>query len=192
MVAQVDRQLASSQPSHPALNERGGPIEEFVMKTRKVFPRTGSHAAEPRDGWRQLAALTLATGMLLGAAGCATTGAPPKVAMNPKLERYRPYLGAPVERIVSFKLDNWESVSRSQVILWTGINEAYLVSVRAPCMDLDNSERIAVTSTASSITRFEKIIVGRNGEQCWINEIRPIDVARMKADRKEDKAAAKS
>jgi hypothetical protein len=154
----------------------------------EVSSRHISLSARLNGRWRWLAPLTLAVGLVLGTAGCATTGAAQKSAMNPRLERYRPYIGAPIERIVSFKLDSWESISSTQVILWTGINEAYLVSVRAPCLDLDTAEKIAVTSTASSITRFEKLIVGRDGRQCWINEIRPIDVARMKADRKEEKA----
>ena len=159
--------------------------------------RTNLNCSTSTGRWRQhvrrLALPLLVAGLGLAATGCATTrGAPERVETNPKLERYRPYVGAPIERIVSFKLDSWESVGRSQVILWTGVNEAYLVTVRSPCLDLDTSERIAVTSTASSISRFEKLIVGRDGQQCWINEIRPIDVARMKADSKEEKAAERN
>ncbi len=39
-----------------------------------------------------------------------------------------------------------------------------------------------MTSTANTVDKFEKVIVGR--DRCFINEIRPIDTKQMKADRK--------
>jgi hypothetical protein len=95
--------------------------------------------------------------------------------------KYIDYAGAPVEQFASFRIDGWTPVSRNQLVLWTGINEAYLLKVWDSCQDLQFANRIAVTSTADTISRFDKVRVGR--DQCPISEIRPIDVKQMKADR---------
>ena len=39
-----------------------------------------------------------------------------------------------------------------------------------------------MTSTANTVDKFEKVIVGR--DRCFIKEIRPVDTKQMKADRK--------
>jgi hypothetical protein len=67
-------------------------------------------------------------------------------------------------------------------VIWTGINEAWLLKVWDNCPDLNFATAIRVTQTGRSISRFEKVIAGR--DTCPIEEIRPIDVARMKVDRK--------
>ncbi len=106
--------------------------------------------------------------------------------------QYIDYAGEPVERATSFRIDGWTPVSRNQLVLWTGVNEAYLLTVWDTCDDLQFANRIAVTSTGGSISKFEKVRVGR--QQCPIKLIQPIDIKQMKADRKmerEAEAAAK-
>jgi hypothetical protein len=124
-----------------------------------------------------LVASAMATAAVL-LTGCAST----LVHINaPKLD-YREYAGEPVKSFDLYHFDGWSAVSKDQLVVWSGINEAYLIKVTGYCPDLLFANTIAVTSTANQVDKFEKVIVGR--DKCFINEIRPIDTKQMKADRK--------
>jgi hypothetical protein len=105
-------------------------------------------------------------------AGCAT---------GPKLD-YTDYAGEPVKSFYMNNFDGWTSVSKDQLVVWSGMNKAYLLTVTGYCPDLQYANAIAVTSTGNTVDRFEKVIVGR--DRCFINEIRPLDTKQMKEDRK--------
>jgi hypothetical protein len=105
-------------------------------------------------------------------AGCAT---------GTKLD-YTDYAGEPVKSFYMNGFDGWSVVSKDQLVVWTGMNDAYLLSVSGYCPDLQFANSIAVTSTANTVDKYEKVIVG--GDRCLINEIRPVDAKQMKADRK--------
>jgi len=122
-----------------------------------------------------LVAFVIAAGLL---AGCASTLAHINA---PKLD-YREYAGEPVKSFDMHNFDGWSAVSKDQLVVWSGINEAYLIKVTGYCPDLMFANAIGVTSTAGNVDKFEKVIVGR--DKCFINEIRPIDTKQMKADRK--------
>ncbi len=111
--------------------------------------------------------------------GCMSTL---KKLNEPKLD-YREYAGPPVK---SFDMRNydggWSAVSKDQLVVWAGMNEAYLITVAGYCPDLQFANAIAVTNTGGNVDKFEKIIVGR--DKCLIQEIRPVDTKQMKADRK--------
>lgn len=102
---------------------------------------------------------------------------------------YFDYAGEPVRGFTSFRLQSWQPLSRNQLILWAGVNEAYLVTVWDSCPDLQFANAIRVTSTVNQITTFDHVHVGR--DRCPIRQIRPIDVRQMKADRAADKASRK-
>lgn len=101
------------------------------------------------------------------------------------MDKYEPYLGEPVRSFTAFRIDSWQSVDRDRLILWTGINDAWLITVSGFCSDLMFTDRIRVTSTGNQVSTFDKIIV--RGDTCLIDKIEPINVRQMKADR----AAAK-
>jgi len=113
------------------------------------------------------------------AAGCAS--GPQRVRSDDTLAQYLEYAGEPVRGFTSFRLQSWQPLARDRLILWTGVNEAYLVTVWDTCPDLQFANSIAVTSTASQVTTFDHVRVGR--DRCPIRAIRPIDVRQMKADR---------
>ena len=97
--------------------------------------------------------------------------------------KYVDYAGEPVEQIRSMRgLDGWTPVSRNQLVIWTGHNEAWLIKVWDGCANLSFANAIQVTQTGRTITRFDKVLV--ENESCPIIEMRPVDVVRMKADRK--------
>jgi hypothetical protein len=102
-------------------------------------------------------------------------------ASGPKLN-YTEYAGEPVKSFYMSDFDGWSAVSRDQLVVHAGMNKSYLLTVTGYCPDLEFANAIAVTSTANTVDKFEKVLVGR--DRCLINEIRPIDVKQMKADRK--------
>ena len=102
-------------------------------------------------------------------------------ATGPKLN-YSEYAGQPVKSFYMSNFDGWSAVSKDQVVVWAGLNKAYLLSIDGYCPDLQFANTIAVTSTANTVDKFEKVIVGR--DRCLIREIRPLDVKQMKEDRK--------
>jgi hypothetical protein len=102
---------------------------------------------------------------------------------------YLDYAGDPIKGFTSFRLQSWQPLSRNQLVLWAGVNEAYLVTIWDGCQDLLFAEAIHVSSTGSQISTFEHVNVGR--DRCQISEIRPINVRQMKADRAADKEPGK-
>jgi Family of unknown function (DUF6491) len=124
------------------------------------------------------------------AAGC--SGIPRRQRDQEQLDRYLRYAGDPVDHITFLgHYDNWQSVSRYQIVLWTNINDAYLITVRPPCEDLQFAQRIGITQTGSTISsRFDAVLVKH--WRCQISEIRPIDYLRMKKDQRAEKAQEKA
>ncbi|HPF27077.1 MAG TPA: DUF6491 family protein [Steroidobacteraceae bacterium] len=122
--------------------------------------------------------------------GCASTGGIAKMQGEAAQYRYVDYAGEPIDDFRSFRLDGWAAVSRDTLVLWNGVNEAYLVKVWDNCRDLNFANVIGVTSTTNTISKFEKVRVGN--DVCPISEIRPIDVKQMKADRRAAMAASKA
>jgi hypothetical protein len=124
--------------------------------------------------------VTTAAVLLAAAAltGCASTLAK---LNGPKLN-YTEYAGEPVKSFYMSNFDGWSAVSKDQLVVWSGLNKAYLLTITGYCPDLQFANAIAVTSTANTVDKFEKVIVG--GDRCLISEIRPVDVKQMKEDRK--------
>ena len=102
-------------------------------------------------------------------------------ATGPKLD-YREYAGEPVKSFYLSNLDGWHAVSKDQIVVWAGINDAYLLNLAGYCPELPFATTIGLTSTAHYVDKFEKVLVGR--DRCFIREIRPIDTKQLKADRK--------
>lgn len=90
------------------------------------------------------------------------------------LERYEPYLGEPIRGFTAFRPQSWQPVSRNELILWTGVNDAYLLTVSNNCPELMFADAVRVTSTGSQISTFEQVRV--RGDRCPIEKIQPIDI----------------
>jgi hypothetical protein len=130
---------------------------------------------------RTLTAIILAA-ILAGASACATTGGGYGHSKGEeRYAKYEPYLGEPVDSFTALQKYSWEPISRTQLVLWTTVNDAYLLTITGNCPELSYSEAVGVTSTTSQITKFDSVIV--RGNRCPIKQIQPIDVERMKADR---------
>jgi uncharacterized protein YceK len=108
---------------------------------------------------------------------------PKRESSQELLERYTSYAGEPVSQFrVYSPFDSWGSIDDRHVIVYTNVNEAYLLTVAAPCIDLPFATRIGLTSryphTVSS--GFDSLRVGR--DTCRITEIRPVNYRQMRAD----------
>jgi Family of unknown function (DUF6491) len=139
-----------------------------------------------RHHWNALVLLSAA----LITAAC--SGIPRRERDQEQLDRYLRYAGPPVDHITYLgHYDNWQPVSSHQLVLWTGINDAYLITVRPPCENLQFSQRVGITQTANTISsKFDAVLV--KGWRCPISEIRPIDYLRLRKDLREERARQKA
>ena len=110
--------------------------------------------------------------------GCAA--GVPRMKDDGPVTRYQAYLGDPIDHFTAFRIDGWEFAGHHQVVVWTGINDAYLLTIWDSCQDLAYTENIGIAKTGSTIHRLDIVRVGR--QRCPIESIRPIDVRQYKAD----------
>lgn len=129
---------------------------------------------------RTLIAITLAAVLT---SACAATGESLKRSSGEQLlSKYEPYVGEPVDRFTAFRYDSWQPISRTQLVLRTTINDAYLLTLLGSCPDLPYVDTVRVSSTGSTVSTFDNVIV--RGIRCPIQKIQPIDVERMREDEK--------
>jgi hypothetical protein len=96
--------------------------------------------------------------------------------------RFNAYAGKPVGQFtwVSANRSSW-AIDRDQLVAWTNINEAYLVTVARPCPNLKLARHIGISSTAGTVyARFDRVFA--QGRTCLIRTIQPVDYRRMQRD----------
>lgn len=123
--------------------------------------------------------ITLLIALATITAGCAA--GPTRMKDEAGYERYRPYLGSPIDQFTAFRFDSWEVAGPNQVVIWTNPGAAYMVTVWDSCQRLNFAQHIGITSTGSSVSRGDSLRV--EDQTCPIESIRPIDVHRYKEDR---------
>jgi len=116
------------------------------------------------------------------AALSACAGMPKRENEQATLDRYMDFAGQPVESFSYLgRFDGWRSLGRDKLVVWTGLNDAYLLTVQQPCLDLEFANRIGLTSTTGTVSRgFDAVRVGRH-ERCTITEIRPVNYKDLRA-----------
>ena len=113
------------------------------------------------------------------ASGCASGLS--KSRGDQELARYEPYVGEPVDGFTAFRQQSWQPVSRNQLILWTSMSEAYLLTITSNCPDLMFANAVSVSSTVNRISRHDHVMV--RGDRCVIQKIQPIDMRAYRRDR---------
>lgn len=134
-----------------------------------------------------------AAGLLLAAALLSSCSGIPLVKREAaERARFQAYAGKPVGSYTWLtSYDGWEPISRHQLVVWTNINEAYLITVFRPCTDLMFARRIGLTSFAGTVSaKFD--FVKADGWKCMIKTIQPVDYRRMLRDERKARAAAHS
>lgn len=83
-------------------------------------------------------------------------------------------LGEGNNRIPRYKINGWSVVDDSNLIIISGVNDRYLISLNFPCFNLRSAFLIGITTPTGRLDRFESIVVrgpGRNRERCNIDDI---------------------
>lgn len=94
---------------------------------------------------------------------------------------YSAHAGEPVSSFRYFgSLNGWTPLGEGAVALWTRPNQAYLVTLKGRCPDLDFASAISVSSQFNTVYKnFDKVTPLSRGTMsipCYIREIRPLDV----------------
>jgi hypothetical protein len=119
--------------------------------------------------------------VMLALAACASPG--PRERQAAALERHLQFAGAPVDSFNLRLMQQWQALGETHVVVYTGVNEAWLLDLDQPCRGIDFAQVISLTSSGSRVyRRFDSV---RFDQQfCRIREIRPVDVRAMKAERR--------
>ena len=96
--------------------------------------------------------------------------------------RYLQYAGAPIDEFTYLgRYDSWTALSKDEIVVWTTINDAYLITVAQPCTDIMFVQHIGLTSTLHTVNRrFDFVKV--SGQNCFIKQIQPVNYLKMKQD----------
>ena len=134
-------------------------------------------------GWLMLPAVALLT---------ACSGIPVNQRETQQAELYHQYAGPPIDSFTYLgRYDSWTSIGKYELVVWTSINDAYLIKVRPPCEELPFAQHIGLTQTAHTVSKnFDFVIVGR--DKCWIDSIQPVNYLQMKRDTRQKAADAKA
>ena len=104
-----------------------------------------------------------------------------------QLALYQRYAGAQIDDMPFWRLLRYESLGDEAVVVWTGVNDAWLITVRPPCNELPWAKAIGLTSTLHRVSaKFDHVVVGR--DRCMIASIQPIDYKALRAEQKQASA----
>lgn len=122
--------------------------------------------------------LVLATALAAALAATAASAA--------KSQNYADYAGEPVQTINYSKLYNWQRTGDKSIAVWTKPSSAYLLTLKNNCDALGGRVQIqigGVDGIGGKLTAgSDDVVVGAS--RCRITQIQPIDLQKMKADRK--------
>jgi len=120
----------------------------------------------------------------------ACTGIPQNQQATKESTLYHQYAGAPIDGFTYLgRYDSFTSISKYEVVVWTTINDAYLITVRPPCESLRFANSIGLTNTGNRVTQKFDFVLSDH-DKCWIESIRPVDYLQLKRDRRQKSAEA--
>jgi hypothetical protein len=128
--------------------------------------------------------LPLAILLAVAASLAACAGIQKREDDHETVQRYLQYAGTPIERFSKMTgFTGWRALDRDQLVVWTGVNTAYLLRIATPCEDPRFENTIAVDSQGSAVHVYDSVIV--RDDRCPILEIREVDYRQMKKDARE-------
>jgi hypothetical protein len=102
-----------------------------------------------------------------------------------ELALYQQHAGGAVERIQTFTgIDRWHRIDDRHVVVWTGVNRAWLLELRVACPGLAFQDVIRISSSNGVVTRRFDALEFRH-ERCPIETIRPVDYKALRRQRGE-------
>ena len=116
----------------------------------------------------------------------------PKLSDAERIDLYRSHAAEPVRDFQYFgSLNGWAPLGDKALAVWTRPNQAYLLELMGPCMDLDYAPAISISNMMGRVSaRFDSVRVLGGGSNpmrmpCRIDTIRPLDVKALKQAEKE-------
>ncbi len=120
--------------------------------------------------------LMLLATLLACVAGCTTQ------RTKGTLEQFEQYAGPPVDSFTYLTHSyDFTPVGPLQLVFWPTINDAYLITVRAPCPGLAFARAARLTQTANTVTTGVDMVQFQD-QSCFIKEIRPVNYLKMKQE----------
>lgn len=139
---------------------------------------------------RLLSVLLLVLSLLLGAIASpamADERPGPRERAAQRLEEAERHAGEPVEDFHYWSIHGWEALGPQQVLVWTRLDEAWLLDLKNPCSGLEFAKSIALSSTGNRVyRRFDAVLFEH--QRCSIDRIRPVDGKALKAERRQTRA----
>lgn len=125
--------------------------------------------------------LFLAASIVALLAACATT----RMSDAETLALYRAHAGEPLRTVRYYDPVSWEEVDEDHLLLTMRPREVYLLRISGPCLDWGGaSPTIAISSQAGFVSAgFDRVSVPGVPAGCRIEEIRPVDIAAVRAAR---------
>ena len=99
------------------------------------------------------------------------------------LARYTSYAGESVSQIHRYThFDSWTPIDNEHLVVHTNVNQAYLLTLAPPCIDLPFATGLRVKTRFPNVIEkgFDSIRVGR--EDCRILDIHTLNYKQMQAD----------
>lgn len=99
-----------------------------------------------------------------------------------QLAKYEQYAGAPTADFTMTSMWQWQVVGAQNVVVWSTVNSAYLLTLAKPCTRLQWTNALGLTQEMSmKVTqKFDKIVFEH--QSCPITQIRPIDYKKLRQD----------
>jgi hypothetical protein len=119
---------------------------------------------------------------LLLALAAGVVNADTRAYENEQLARFQKYAGAPVDEFSMFRMWKWQVVGPERLVIWSTINDAWLVRVEKPCVRLEWTHAVVVTQKMRQKVskKFDFVVFGN--QRCKIAEILPVDYKTMLKD----------
>ena len=98
-------------------------------------------------------------------------------ALQQRLDRLGFQPGEVVDRVPNFRVNGWNYLDDSHVMIHGGPSRRFLIELRSRCQGLSTSQSIGFSATASQLTRFDNLVVrgpGGRPQSCPIGEIREL------------------
>jgi hypothetical protein len=93
------------------------------------------------------------------------------------------FAGPPIDSFTYLgRYDGFRTLGDMQVVIFTTINDAYLIRVLPPCINLRTADRVGLTSSNKTVNRTFDFVLADH-ERCRIDTIRHVDYAAVKRAR---------
>ena len=117
--------------------------------------------------------------VVLSLVACASAG--PRGA--DRLALYQAHAGEPVRQIRYVNAMGWDRLDDEHILLSMRPRETWLLRISGPCLDwAGGSPLITLSSQGGWVSaKFDRIHAGDSPISCRIEEIRPVDVAAVRA-----------